>query len=34
MATVVVLSTGAYMGAGWSFADALYMVPLTVYTVG
>ena len=34
MATVVVLSTGAYMGAGWSFADALYMVLLTVYTVG
>ena len=34
MATVVVLSTGAYMGAGWSFSDALYMVLLTVYTVG
>jgi voltage-gated potassium channel len=34
MATVVVLSTAAYMGAGWSFSDALYMVLLTVYTVG
>ena len=34
MATVVVLSTGAYMAAGWRFTDALYMVLMTVYTVG
>jgi voltage-gated potassium channel len=34
MLTVVVLATGAYMAAGWSFADASYMVLLTVYTVG
>ncbi len=34
LATVVVLATLAYMGAGWSFADAFYMVMLTVYTVG
>jgi voltage-gated potassium channel len=34
MATVVILSTGAYMGAGWSFSDALYMVLITVSTVG
>ncbi len=34
MLTVVVLATAAYMAAGWSFADASYMVLLTVYTVG
>jgi voltage-gated potassium channel len=34
MAVVIVLATLAYMGAGWSFADASYMVVLTVYTVG
>jgi len=34
MATVVVLSTSAYMAVGWSFTDALYMVLMTVYTVG
>ena len=34
MLTVIVLATLAYMGAGWSFADASYMVLLTVYTVG
>jgi voltage-gated potassium channel len=34
MAVVVVLATIAYMAAGWSFADASYMVVLTVYTVG
>ena len=34
VAVVVVLSTLAYMGAGWSFSDAIYMVLLTVYTVG
>lgn len=32
--TVVVLATLGYMAAGWSFADASYMVLLTVYTVG
>jgi voltage-gated potassium channel Kch len=31
---VVVLATGAYMAAGWSFSEAIYMVLLTVYTVG
>ena len=31
---VVILATVAYMHAGWSFGDALYMVLLTVYTVG
>ncbi len=31
---VVGVATLAYMGAGWSFADAIYMVLLTVYTVG
>ena len=31
---VVVLATLAYMHAGWSFSDAIYMVLLTVYTVG
>jgi len=34
MAVVVVAATIAFMGAGWSFADASYMVLLTVYTVG
>ena len=34
MGVVVVLATLAYMNAGWSFADAIYMVTLTVYTVG
>jgi voltage-gated potassium channel Kch len=32
--TVVVLATGAYMSVGWSFTDAIYMVLLTIYTVG
>jgi voltage-gated potassium channel len=31
---VMMASTVAYMAAGWSFGDALYMVLLTVYTVG
>src|SRR6201996_8309126 len=31
---VVVLATLAYMHAGWRFGDAIYMVLLTVYTVG
>lgn len=34
MVAVVVVATAAYMLAGWSLADALYMVLLTVYTVG
>jgi voltage-gated potassium channel len=34
MVVVVALATVAYMSAGWSFTDALYMVLLTVYTVG
>src|ERR1700761_5287247 len=31
---VVIAATLAYMHAGWSFSDAVYMVLLTVYTVG
>src|ERR1700744_5150267 len=34
MLVVVALATAAFMAAGWSFADASYMVLLTVYTVG
>ena len=34
MFAVVVASTLAYMEAGWKVGDALYMVLLTVYTVG
>ncbi len=32
--TLMVISTAGYMAAGWSFQDAVYMVVLTVYTVG
>jgi voltage-gated potassium channel len=32
--TVMIIATIAYMAAGWSFRDALYMVIVTVYTVG
>jgi voltage-gated potassium channel len=32
--TVMILATAAYMAVGWSFRDALYMVIITVYTVG
>ncbi len=32
--TVMIVATIAYMTAGWSFRDALYMVIVTVYTVG
>ncbi len=32
--TVAVLATFAYMAAGWSPLDAVYMVVLTIYTVG
>ena len=31
---VVVAATSAYMAVGWSFQDAIYMVLLTVFTVG
>jgi voltage-gated potassium channel len=34
MAIVWVAATTAYMRVGWSFQDALYMVTLTVFTVG
>jgi voltage-gated potassium channel len=34
MLVVVAIAILAYMGAGWSFSDAGYMVLLTVYTVG
>jgi Trk K+ transport system NAD-binding subunit len=32
--TVGTLAIAAYMAAGWSFADSLYMVVMTVFTVG
>jgi hypothetical protein len=32
--TVMIVATAAYMAAGWSFRDAIYMVIVTVYTVG
>jgi voltage-gated potassium channel Kch len=32
--TVMIAATVAYMAAGWSFRDAIYMVIVTVYTVG
>jgi len=31
---VAALATAAYVAAGWPLADALYMVVLTIYTVG
>ena len=34
MLVVMAIATVAYMVAGWSFSDAIYMVVLTVYTVG
>jgi voltage-gated potassium channel Kch len=34
MAVVMAVATAAYVGAGWSLGDALYMVIITVYTVG
>jgi len=34
VATVVALATIGYMRAGWSFEDAIYMVLITVFTVG
>jgi voltage-gated potassium channel len=32
--TVMIVATVAYMRVGWSFRDAIYMVIVTVYTVG
>ena len=32
--SVMILATAAYMTVGWSFRDALYMVVITVFTVG
>lgn len=32
--TVCVLATCGYLAAGWSLEDALYMVVITIYTVG
>lgn len=34
MLVVMTAATAAYVHAGWSLADALYMVIITVYTVG
>ncbi|MDR3513922.1 MAG: NAD-binding protein [Caulobacteraceae bacterium] len=34
MLVVMAAATLGYMAAGWSFADAIYMVVMTVYTVG
>jgi voltage-gated potassium channel Kch len=34
MVVVMVLATAAYVAAGWSLSDALYMVIITIYTVG
>jgi len=31
---VMVAATAAYMSQGWSFRDAIYMVIITIYTVG
>src|ERR1700736_1054736 len=31
---VMILATLGYMATGWSFRDAIYMVVVTVYTVG
>jgi voltage-gated potassium channel len=34
MLVVAAAATTAYVDAGWSLSDALYMVVLTIYTVG
>src|SRR5271155_958693 len=34
MAVVMTAAVVAYIADGWSFGDALYMVIITVYTVG
>ena len=34
MLVVMAVAIGAYVRAGWTFGDALYMVIVTIYTVG
>lgn len=34
VATVFVAATGGYVAAGWSLGDAVYMVTLTIFSVG
>ena len=34
MLVLVAVATAGYMEAGWNFQDAIYMVTLTVFTVG
>ena len=34
MLAVMAVATAAYVGCGWTLGDAVYMVVLTVYTVG
>src|SRR5919202_4263299 len=34
MLVVMIAATAAYVAIGWSLGDAVYMVVLTVYTVG
>jgi Trk K+ transport system NAD-binding subunit len=34
LVVVMIIATASYVGAGWSLGDALYMVIITVYTVG
>jgi voltage-gated potassium channel len=34
MAVVMAVATASYVAAGWSLGDAIYMVVITVYTVG
>ena len=34
MLALVAVTTAGYMEAGWNFQDSLYMVTLTVFTVG
>jgi voltage-gated potassium channel len=34
MLVIMTLGVISYMGAGWTFGDAVYMVVITVYTVG
>jgi len=34
IALVIALGTAGYMGAGWKFSDAFYMVVITIFSVG
>jgi voltage-gated potassium channel Kch len=34
MAVVMAIATGGYVAVGWNLADAIYMVVITVFTVG